>query len=102
MSDPIRRALRSFVQSFTAVLLVSPAFQALTAGDADLSALKRILVAVIGAGVTALLSFAQNALEDSTGRAFLISKATADPEPTAGTGALQPEPVVGTDVPPGV
>lgn len=106
MNDPIRRALRSFIQGFIAILIVSPAYQALAAGTVDLSALRRVLVAATGAGATAVLSFAQNYLEDSTGKAFGVSKATADPEPTAGTGALQPnpepDPVLGTEVPPGV
>lgn len=91
MSDPIRRALRTWLQVFSGLLIASPAFQALNSGELDVVGLKKLALAAFGATVTSLISFGQNALEDKTGTAFLIQKATPDPEPTQ-----NPETVLGT------
>lgn len=62
-----RRALRTFVQTFLAVVIAAPAFHALGSGTVDWSALKTLAVSATGAGIVALVSFLYNLIEDSTG-----------------------------------
>jgi len=65
MSDAGRRALRTFIQSFLGVLLTSGILSAITTtGVVDWTVLKKVFLSGIAAGITAVLSWAQNALED--------------------------------------
>lgn len=78
MTDPIKRALRTAIQAFlgTFAVLAIPALNSVitSAGDAngivriDLNLLGNAAIAGILAGVIALVSWAQNALEESTGK----------------------------------
>lgn len=87
LSDPIRRALRTFLDAALGTfltLITLPQFVT-TVGDQPvpkLSALASLLVATAMSGLIAVLNFAKNYLEDSTGKAFLVPKANPDPEPT--------------------
>lgn len=65
MSDAIRRAVRTFFQSFIGVLISSGILSAIgEAGVVDWSALKKVGVSALGAGIVAVLTFVQNWLED--------------------------------------
>ena len=65
MNDAARRALRTFIQAFLGVLLTSGVLSAMTThGIVDWTVLKKVFLAAFAAGITALLSWAQNALED--------------------------------------
>lgn len=75
MTDPIRRALRTFAQGFVGVLAIAavgPLNDLVTgvvsgAGSdvtIDLSLWRNIALAAIAGGVIALISWAQNRLED--------------------------------------
>lgn len=77
MNDALRRALRTFLQAFvgTLALLLIPFLSnlATSAGEVDggivdisTDALGNILIAATVAGVIALISWAQNELEDKT------------------------------------
>lgn len=67
MPDPIRRALRTFVQAFLGSLLTSGVLSAAaTDGVVDWSALKKAGIAAAAAAVIALFTLAQNLLEDTT------------------------------------
>lgn len=66
MSDAVRRAIRTFVQAFFGVLATSGIFSAAgETGVVDWSGLKRVGISAAAAGVVALFSYAQNALEDA-------------------------------------
>lgn len=83
LPDPIRRALRTFFQAFTAAIAFSGVLSAIaTSGVVDWAVLKKVGISAAFSGLVALVSFIQNALEDKTGRSFLVAKATPDPEPT--------------------
>jgi len=81
MSDPIRRAIRTFLQGFVGVLalvavpLLSNIVSSVVNGGndvmIDLNIWKNIGIAAIAGGVIALVSFVQNALEDRSGKALL-------------------------------
>ena len=62
-----RRAARTFIQTFLAVVIAAPAFHALGSGTVDWSALKTLAVSATGAGIVALVSFLYNAIEQATG-----------------------------------
>lgn len=65
MSDAVRRAIRTFLQAFVGVLVSSGVLSAVgEAGVVDWSALKKVGLSALGAGVVALFTFIQNALED--------------------------------------
>lgn len=70
MSDAIRRALRTFFQAFIGVILAQSAPIALSASKGeyilDIDWLMRISVSGVAAAVIAVLTFAQNWLEDNT------------------------------------
>ena len=73
MTDPTRRAIRTFLQAFVGTLIASGVLQGV-AESGDLpsgDAVQRVLVSAAAAGIIALLSWAQNTLEDRTGTAFL-------------------------------
>lgn len=67
MSDPLRRAIRTFVQAFIGAFIASGVLSAMqTTGIVDWAVLKKVAVSAATAGVIALLSWAQNLLEDNT------------------------------------
>ena len=77
MSDAIRRAVRTFLQSFIGVLVSTGILSAIgESGVVDWSGLKKAGLSALGAGVVALLTFIQNALEDE-GAVPAILKAPA-------------------------
>ena len=66
MSDAIRRAIRTFFQTFVGVLISSGILSAAAeAGVVDWSALKKIVISAGAAAVVAVVTYIQNALEDS-------------------------------------
>lgn len=69
--DPGVRALRTFLQALIGAFLATSVLQGI-ASDAtiDGDALTRAGVSALAAGFIALLSFIQNALEESTGHAI--------------------------------
>jgi hypothetical protein len=80
MNDAVKRAVRTFAQGFvgTLVLLAVPVLnnlvQAVAGGGEvtlDVSAWQSIGIAAVAGGMIALVSWAQNALEDKTGTAVL-------------------------------
>ena len=72
MSDAVKRGLRTFVQAFLGAILTSGVLGAVVdTGTVDLSALQTVAVSAFAAGVIGLLSFVQNALEDSSGTSVL-------------------------------
>jgi hypothetical protein len=88
MSDPIRRALRTFIQSFVGALLASNVLSAVAEqGVVDWSALKKAATAAAFAAIVAVLTYVQNAVEDKAGTALLVPKG---PVPTP----AEPAPVV--------
>lgn len=69
--DPVRRAVRTFIQSWIGLLLLQLAASGVTQGLADgklpdVHLLLTILVATLGSAVISSLSLLQNALEDSS------------------------------------
>ena len=74
MSDPVRRAIRTFLQGFVGVLalvavpLLSNIVSSVVNGGndvmIDLNIWKNIGIAAIAGGVISLVAFVQNALED--------------------------------------
>ena len=94
MTDPVRRALRTFVQAFLGSVLTSGVLSAASeTGVVDWSALKKAGIAALAGAVVALLTFAQNVLEDST-RFPAILKAPAsegeNPVPNPEGGQITP------------
>lgn len=77
MPDALRRAVRTFVQTLTGTIIASGILSATAeTGVVDWSALKKVGVSAFAAGVVAVLTFAQNFLEDNTTVPALL-KATA-------------------------
>ena len=79
-TDAVKRAVRSFAQGFVAVLALvavpwlNRLVQTVADGGAiqvDINLAGAIGVAAIAGGTVALISWAQNALEDKTGTALL-------------------------------
>lgn len=69
MKDALRRAARTFLQSFLGVFLLSfPVGSALPSEDM----FQRVVIAAAFAGFIAVLSWLQNALEETTGHATPI------------------------------
>lgn len=63
--DSVKRAVRTFVQAFVGVLLSSGILSAMSeTAIVDWSALKKVGISALVAGVVALLAFTQNFLED--------------------------------------
>jgi len=72
MRDALIRGLRTFLQAFLGVFLaISTSGMIGPDSLPDLDVLKRAAIAAAWAGVVALVSFVQNALEDVTGRAIV-------------------------------
>lgn len=66
MSDAVRRAIRTFAQSFLGAFAASGVLSAFAeAGVVDWTVLKKAGISALIAGIIALMSFIQNALEDS-------------------------------------
>lgn len=70
MSDAVKRAARTFAQAFVGTIVASGVLSAV--GDdgvidfSDVSTLGKAAVAAVTAGLVAVVSFVQNALEDNT------------------------------------
>lgn len=72
MRDALIRAVRTFIQAFLGVFLGLVAASSTGVSDIpDLSELRAALMAAGFAALIATLSWIQNALEESTGRALL-------------------------------
>lgn len=92
LPDSARRAIRTFAQSFvgTLAVLAIPALTSIIRSVAnaepyeiDFKFWQGVVIAACAAGVIALLSFLQNALEDHTGMpAVLKSPASSGQNPT--------------------
>jgi len=68
MSDAVKRGVRTFFQAFIGTLIASGVLTGVTdSGTVDLSAFETAGVSAAAAGVVAVLSWIQNALEDNTG-----------------------------------
>ncbi len=75
MSDALRRASRTFLQAFLGTLIASGGFSAAQSeGVVDWSALTKVGISATVAGIIALVSWAQNALEDKTGQSIAVRK----------------------------
>lgn len=94
MNDAVRRAIRTFIQGFIGVLaLVAVPQLTNIVNDAvdgraisvSLDVWQSIVFAAIAGGVIALISWAQNELEDTTGKAVL--KQTPPKQPS-GSGTV--------------
>lgn len=67
MPDALRRAVRTFVQTLVGTLITSGVLSAAQeTGVVDWSALKKVGVSALAAAIVAVLTWAQNALEDTT------------------------------------
>jgi hypothetical protein len=98
MTDALRRALRTFIQSFvgTFVLIGFPllqgAYDALAGGEDivfDINAWKRVGIACVISAVIALVSFIQNWLEDNTNTpAVLKAPASEGQNPAPADGGV--------------
>lgn len=76
MTEPIRRAIRTWLQAFLGTIVTSGILSAMeTTGVVDWSSVRKVLVAAVAAGVIAVITWAQNALEDASGRAILKGEA---------------------------
>lgn len=65
MSDALRRAGRTFLQSFLAALIASGVLSVVSeSGVVDWSLLKKVGISALTAGVAGVVSWLQNALED--------------------------------------
>ena len=73
MSDAVKRAFRTFAQAFVGTFLASQVLQGIaeTGEVASGDVIQRALVSATAAGLIGLLSWAQNALEDATGKNLL-------------------------------
>lgn len=72
MRDALVRGVRTFLQAFLGVFLaISTSGMVGPDSLPDLDVLKRAAIAAAWAGVIALVSFTQNALENATGRAIV-------------------------------
>lgn len=87
MTDALRRAIRTFVQTFLGSIATSGVLSAAaTEGVVDWSVLKKVLMAAVASGAVALVSFVQNALEDKGTIPALLKAPASDgvdpvPEP---------------------
>lgn len=80
MTEALKRAIRTFAQGFIGVLALvaipqlNAMVQAVVGGDAielHIDVWQGIVIAAIAGGAIALISWAQNALEDKTGTTIL-------------------------------
>lgn len=93
MNDPLRRALRTWLQAFLGSLITSGVLSAASAdGVVDWSALKKALIAAAAGAVVALITFVQNHLEDSTAMpAILKAPASGGENPVPDPGPARDE-----------
>ena len=69
MRDPLIRGIRTFLQAFLGVFIALSTSGAMNIDSIpDIEVLKRATIAAAWAGIVAVVSFAQNALEETTGR----------------------------------
>lgn len=94
MNDALRRALRTFLQGFVGVLalIAIPALNNLVSAVAgggevefDVNFWQGVAVAAVAGGIIALVSWAQNEIEDTSGKAVLKEPV---PKETKGTGTV--------------
>ena len=72
MRDAVVRGVRTFLQAILGVFLALSTSGAMGLDAVpDIEVLKRAAIAAAWAGIVALVSFTQNALEETTGRAGL-------------------------------
>jgi hypothetical protein len=75
MADSWKRALRTFFQAFIGVLLSSGILSAFSEeAIVDWSAVKKVGLSALGAGIVAIVTWLQNFLEDKDKIPVLISK----------------------------
>lgn len=75
MSGAVRRALRTAIQAFLGSILTSGILSGIEVeGFVDLAALQKVGVSALAAGIIAVITWAQNALEDNTGFPALLKK----------------------------
>lgn len=66
MSDAVKRGLRTFFQGFLGSVITSGVLSAIgTDGVVDFAVLQKVGVSAMAGGIIGLVSFIQNALEDS-------------------------------------
>jgi len=66
VNNAVKRAIRTFFQTFLGTIISSGILSAAsTSGVVDWSGLEKLAVSALSAGLVAVLSFTQNALEDS-------------------------------------
>jgi hypothetical protein len=81
MPDALRRAVRSFVQSFVGVLIASGVLSAASEnGVVDWSAAKKAAMSAVAAGFVAVLTYVQNALEDNTSMPAVLKAPASEGE----------------------
>jgi len=72
MKDAAIRAGRTFIQAIIGAFLATSVLQGVASDSTiDTNALTRAGISALAAGIIALLSFVQNALEDATGHTAL-------------------------------
>lgn len=83
MSDAIRRGIRAFFQVFLSTIISSGVLSAAdTRGVVDFSAIEKVLVSAMMAGIAAVVVFSHNWLEDNTSfPAVLKSTASSGQNP---------------------
>ena len=70
--DAVKRAIRTFFQTFLGAVITSGAFSAVSeTGVVDWSALKKVVVAGCVAGFCAVVTYVWNWLETATGKDLL-------------------------------
>lgn len=76
MNDSLRRAVRTFAQAFLGVIILQIGTIQADADDGklDFEWWKRLLLSAAVAGFIALVTWAWNALENTTGKEFPVSK----------------------------
>lgn len=72
LPDSVIRAIRSFAQAALGVILLQAVALAADANDGviDVTLWKRVVITALVAGFVATVSFAHNALEESTGKSI--------------------------------
>lgn len=87
MTDALRRAIRTFVQTFLGSIATSGVLSAAaTEGVVDWSVLKKVLLAACASGFVSLVSYVQNLLEDKGAIPAILKAPASDgvdpiPEP---------------------
>lgn len=73
LPDPIRRAVRTFIQAVFGVIVIQAGALAMDAEDGviDVDLWRRVLITAIVAGVIALVTWVYNGIESVTGKSLL-------------------------------